>query len=315
MFEVALREIAATERIIIHRHTNPDGDAVGSQVGLKNIILLNYPGKEVYIVGDAARRYSFISGSQTDDIPDSAYSGALAVILDTSASSLVSDGRYTLADSTLRIDHHISREKIADYEVTDTSFESCAGMIAAMAMECKLKIDKTTAYALFCGIVTDSGRFRYDSTSSRTFDAASFLLKQEPDLSDIYRNLYTDDYSNIRLRAQFVMKIRFTEHSVAYIYTDKNELAASGADTFTVSRGMVNTMADIRGVDIWVNFTETDSGVLCEIRSSKYNINPIAQKYGGGGHAKASGATLTSYDEAMQMLADLDRLSSGEKYE
>ena len=79
-------------------------------------------------------------------------------------------------------------------------------------------------------------------------------------------------------------------------------------DTFTVSRGMVGTMSDIRGVDIWVNFTETDSGVLCELRSSRYNINPIAVKYGGGGHAKASGATVKNKEEAMSMLQDLELL-------
>jgi len=69
---------------------------------------------------------------------------------------------------------------------------------------------------------------------------------------------------------------------------------------------MVNTMGDIRGVDIWVNFTETDSGVLAELRSSKFNINPVAVKYSGGGHAKASGATLKDRDEAMRMLEDLN---------
>ena len=73
---------------------------------------------------------------------------------------------------------------------------------------------------------------------------------------------------------------------------------------------MVNTMGDIRGVDSWVNFTETDEGVLCEIRSAKYNINPIAVKHGGGGHAKASGATLKSREEAMELVAELEALAN-----
>ena len=95
---------------------------------------------------------------------------------------------------------------------------------------------------------------------------------------------------------------------MAYIYTTKEELAQYEADTFTISRGMVGTMGDLKGVDIWVNFTETEQGVLCELRSGKYNINPIAVKYGGGGHQKASGATVKDRNEAMQMLADLDRM-------
>ena len=79
--------------------------------------------------------------------------------------------------------------------------------------------------------------------------------------------------------------------------------------TFIVSRGMVNTMSDIKGTDIWVNFTETEEGVLCEIRSAGPNINPIAVKYGGGGHMKASGATVADRETAMQMLHDLDTLA------
>jgi phosphoesterase RecJ-like protein len=165
------------------------------------------------------------------------------------------------------------------------------------------------AKSLYTGMITDSGRFRYDSTTSQTFLTAAYLCEQKFDTNDIYRNLYADDFSHIRLKAEFVLKIKFTEHNVAYIYTTLDEARATGADTFAISRGMVGCMAEIRGVEVWVNFTETEDGVLCEIRSSKYNINPIAVKYGGGGHKKASGATVASREEAMAMLADLDKLT------
>ena len=112
----------------------------------------------------------------------------------------------------------------------------------------------------------------------------------------------------IRMRATFVLRVKFTENRVGYIYTTRDELAATGLDSFTASRGMVGVMSDVRGVNIWVNFTETDAGVLCEIRSNKYNINPVAVKYGGGGHAMASGATLPDRKTAMAMLADLDAM-------
>ena len=104
------------------------------------------------------------------------------------------------------------------------------------------------------------------------------------------------------------MKIQTTPKNVAYIYTTKEELAECGADVFTVSRGMVGTMSDLRGIDVWANFTETEDGILCELRSSRYNINPIAVKYGGGGHAKASGATLATQNDVTAMLADLEAL-------
>ena len=96
---------------------------------------------------------------------------------------------------------------------------------------------------------------------------------------------------------------------MAYIYTTRDEVAECHADVFSISRGMVSTMSELRGIDSWVNFTETENGVLCELRSNRYNINPIAVKYGGGGHAKASGATVADREQAMQMLADLCQLS------
>ena len=134
-------------------------------------------------------------------------------------------------------------------------------------------------------------------------------MEQEFDTNEIFRDLYADDFESKARKAQFILKTQFTPNRVAYIYTTLEELKAMDVSVFTVSRGMVNTMADIKGTGIWVNFTETENGVLCEIRSSGVNINPIAVKYGGGGHAKASGATVPDRATAMNMLQDLDALA------
>lgn len=312
MFEKIISLIEKYDKIIIHRHTNPDGDALGSQIGLKHIIKENYPEKTVYVVGDMTKRYAFMLDQEMDEISDEEYRGALAFILDSGAISLVSDSRYTLAETTVKIDHHLFCEKYADEEIIDTSYESCCGLITALAYESGLKLNPVAAKALYTGMITDSGRFRYDSVGSQTFKMASFLMEQEFSTADIYKNLYADDFSFIRLRAQYVLKIQLTDKNVAYIYTDAEEAKSYGFDNFTLSRGMVNVMGEIRGVDVWVNFTEADSGVLCEIRSSTYNINPVAVKYGGGGHQKASGATLKDRAEAMALLEDLNRIASGE---
>lgn len=308
MFEAILQKIKGYDTIILHRHHKPDGDALGSQVGLKHLLLENFPEKRVYMVGDQPGLYAFIEGAIMDDVPDSEYSNALAVILDCGGANMICDERYRLAAATVRIDHHIFTGKIADEEVIDTSFESCCGQIAQLAMESKLRLTPIAAKALYTGMVTDSGRFRYDSTSSRTHRLAAFLMEQEFDSSEIFRLLYADTYESKRLKALFVLKIQFTEHRTAYIYTIKDEVSELGADLFTISRGMVNVMADMKQVSIWVNFTETDKGVLCELRSNAHNINPIAVKYGGGGHAKASGATVPDKATAMMLLNELDAM-------
>ena len=308
MFEAVLQAIQDAHHIIIHRHGRPDGDAIGSQVGLKHLLLENYPHKPVYMVGDDPGTLGFIEGADMDEIADTLYKGALAMVLDCGSESMVCDNRYTLAAQTVRIDHHLYTGTFTDIEVIDSSFESCCGMIAALAEEAGWALNPTAARALYTGMVTDSGRFRYDGTTARTFRLAAGLVEQDFDRNDLFRNLYADDFAAKRLKAEFILRIQFTPRRVAYIYTTAEEAAATGKDIFSISRGMVGTMGDIKGTDIWVNFTEADGGVLCEIRSSKYNINPIAVKYGGGGHAKACGATVPDRETAMRMLEDLDHL-------
>ena len=308
MFEQILLAIRAHDRIILHRHKNPDGDAMGSQIGLKHLILENFPGKEVLMVGDSAGRYGFMEDSVMDEVADEAFADALCIILDCSATHLISDERYSLAKTTARMDHHLFCGQIAQLEAVDSSRESCCGLIAKMAKENGLALNPLAAKSLYTGMITDSGRFRYDSVDAETLSLASFLRQQSFDTESIYRGLYAEDLRYLQSKAKFLLKIQVSEGGVAYIYTDAQEVAALDMDIFSISRGMVGTMSDIRGVDIWVNFTESDRGVLCELRSSRYNINPIAVRYGGGGHAKASGACVADRETAMNMLRDLERL-------
>ena len=303
--------IKAHETIVIHRHTHPDGDALGSQIGLKHIILANFPDKNVYLTGDEAGRYAFMAGSVMDDVPEDVFPQALCIILDTSAPHLISDDRYLNAKALCRIDHHLFCGEIAPVEVVDSTFESCCGLITSLCEAHSLRLTPAAATALYTGMVTDSGRFRYDSTNARTMRLAGLLLEQGVDTNELYRNLYASDWDQLRLRAEYTLKVQFTPRRVAYIYTTQQELEATGADEFTISRGMVGVMSDIRGVDIWANFTETHRGILCELRSSRFNINPIAVKYGGGGHAKAS-ATLENRETVQAMLTDLDAMMEGD---
>ncbi len=307
MFEPLCALIEAYDTIILHRHKNPDGDAIGSQIGLKLLLKKNYPEKQVMAVGDGAGRYGFVRESAMDTVEDSAYTNALAIILDVSSPALISDERYTLAAKTARVDHHLFCGAIAETEIIDSSYESCCGLITALAMECNWRMPVLSAEALYTGMVTDSGRFRYDCTSSQTFRLASYLMEQPIDTNTLFSNLYAMDYEQVQLHARFALKIQFTPHHVAYIYTTKEEVAELGGDAFSISRGQVNVMADIKDVYIWVNFTETEQGVLCELRSNRININPVAVAFGGGGHQKASGATVADRETAMRMLEMLDQ--------
>ena len=308
VFEKALEIIKAYNCIIIHRHSNPDGDALGAQVGLFELIKDNFPHKEVYMVGDESDRFHFIVGREMDRVDSSLFSSSLSIILDTSAPHLISDDRWREAKETLRMDHHLFIEKIADFEVVDSTYESICGLIADFAKTMELKVSSSAAKALYTGLVTDSGRFLYDSVSPRTHLLAAFLLEKGFDRNEIYRNLYVEDLESVKRRLSFMERIKFTYKNVAYVYSTNEDVKKMGVSPFSVSRGMVNTMANLKGVHVWANFTEDGDKVLCELRSDSLDINKIALKYGGGGHLKASGATLDSREEAEKMLRDLDLL-------
>jgi len=309
MYENILSRIKEFDAIIIHRHSRPDGDAMGSQIGLREAIKTTFPEKTVLAPGDVSDRYSFCG--DVDLVPDHLYSEALVFVLDTSEEYMISDRRYAQGKYIIKIDHHLTKGEFGNEQLVNTEFESCAGLVADIIFQTGLKLNSQGAKALFAGIVTDSGRFRYDSVTSRTFEIVAKLLKHDFQISEVYNNLYIEELKTVRLRAKFTLSFQLTPANVAYMKNTAKDIKEYESDVPTISRGMVNTMSGIKGIDIWVNFTEDETAktVIAEIRSSKYNINEVAVKYGGGGHQLASGATLKSFEEADAMLLDLDAIA------
>ena len=307
MYKQFLKKIKEYGTIIIHRHGRPDGDALGSQIGLKEAILATYPYKKVYAIGDINSKLTFIG--DVDTIEDSVYNNALVIVLDSSDTNMINDERYKLGRFIIKVDHHISNCNYGDLNIVDTSEISCASLLAKIIFSNNMKLTSHGARALFTGIVTDSGRFRYSGVSSETFTIASKLLKYDFDFNEIYNNLYVEDLEIVKLRAEMVSKFKISEKGVAYLFNSQEDIKKYNTDIFTISRGMVNVMAGIKGIDIWANFTEEENKkVIVELRSSKYNVNQIAVKYGGGGHKFASGATVEGLHVIEDIIKDLESI-------
>lgn len=308
MFNEIYNKIKEYDTIIIHRHSRPDGDALGSQLGLKEAILATFPTKCVKVVGDMIDRYSWFG--KMDDVEDSLYDNALVIVCDSGAEKLISDERYNKGKYLIKIDHHLPQDDYGDIMYVDTSRESCAGVIAEMIMNTPLEMNSLAANHLFSGIVTDSGRFRYAQTNSKTFEIASYLMNYDIKTEYIYNKIYTEKLENVKLRAKLVSKFEVTPNGVAYLINTKEDVKEYGLSIFDISRGMVNIMGGIEGINIWSNFTQTDSGeVYCEIRSNGANINKVAVKFGGGGHLQASGCTLEDISLVSKVIEELENVA------
>lgn len=311
-----LNKIKEYKKIIIHRHSNPDLDALGSQIGLKETLKANFPDKEIYAVGDM-NRFTFLG--EMDNISDEVFEGALSIICDVAVSSMISDYRYFNANEVIVIDHHQNETNLslADkefnkplYRYVDTSVAACCAIVADMIKEWNLVLPANAATALYGGIVTDSGRFQYGNNLAPLFRSSAYLVDNGANPQFIYRNLYVETLDSRLMKNYFQSKMQLTKNNVAYMINDKDVFEKFDVDTFTVSRGMVNLMAGIDTVKIWANFTyDRETGkVICEFRSRDIVIVDIAKKYGGGGHANACGATIDNFDVVKDVLNDFDKL-------
>jgi phosphoesterase RecJ-like protein len=307
MYDNILKKIQEYDKIVIHRHIQPDLDAYGSQLGLKELILDNFEDKDVRVVGDKSA-LDFL-GSM-DDIDDAFYNEALAIVTDVAGADRVSDQRFKLAAETMVIDHHRNDTDFADHFFRDFDQIATCQILTDMAMQKQLHVSKKAATFLFAGLVTDSGRFLYQQTTTLTFQSAAFLSEKGADVQWVYKNLYVEDLNFKKLKGYFINYFSTTQHNVAYMKNERSLKEKYNVTTFTVSRGMVNQMSNITGIPVWANFTEDDDGLIyCELRSSKESIVQIAKKYGGGGHALACGCMVNTWNETDMILSDLDKIA------
>lgn len=311
LVEELFNKIEKYDTIIIHRHSRPDLDALGSQRGLALVLKEAYPTKKIYMVGDMSSRYAFLG--KMDEITDAVYQNALVIITDVSVRSMVSDYRYELAKEVVIIDHHKNPSDITDQVICDPTKIAVSELIAELLIERNFKISCMAATAFYGGIVTDSGRFQYGETSGNTLKIAGTLLDLGADKEFIYRNIYTETLAERQMKNWFANRFEVTKNGVAYLKNDKEVFEKWNVEFFNISRGMVGVMAGIKEIPIWCNFTVdlANNIIVGEFRSRELSIVDIAKKYGGGGHDLACGASLKDWNEVDLVIHDFDELLGG----
>ena len=306
--QIILNKIKEYDRIVIFRHKRPDGDAVGSTLGLRGILRLTYPEKEIVVNNTDYSDYVGFLGDEDEAKPDEFYAEALGIVIDTATEDRVSNPRYALCRELCKIDHHIPKESYGDYQWVEEHRSSSCEMIAAFyaAFRDELKIDVESATRIYAGMVTDSGRFRFRSVSGDTLRLAGMLLDAGVDTDHLYANLYMKEFHTLRFQSYVYEHMKMTGHGVAYVCINRSARKRLGL-TFEEACNAVGYMDSIKGSLIWIAFIQADDGsVRVRLRSRFVTISEVAEKYSGGGHACASGATVHSRKELKALLADAD---------
>lgn len=312
MKEQILESIKNYETIIIHRHVRPDPDAYGSQFGLTEVLKASFPDKKVYAVGEEDPSLTFLS--RVDHINDDVYQGALVIVCDTANQARISDSRYTLGDKLIKIDHHPNEEPYGDLLWVDTSASSVSEMIYELYVHGKdkgLKMSDEAARLLYAGIVGDTGRFLFPSTTEKTFAYAGELIHYDFSRTNIYDKMYELKPNIVKLNGYILQNFKLHSNGAASMRIPKNLLEEYNAAPSEAS-SLVGSLGNAAGIKAWVFFIEEESQIRVRLRSKGPVINVIAKMFNGGGHPLASGATIYSWEEAEKVIEELERVCGKE---
>lgn len=313
MKEKILETIKEYETIIIHRHVRPDPDAYGSQGGLAEILKASFPEKKIYTVGKEEKSLNYLR--RLDIIPDETYQGSLVIVTDTANMERICDDRYRLGEKLIKIDHHPNEDPYGDLLWVDTGASSCSEMVYDFFIkEAELTMSDEAAKLLYAGIVGDTGRFLYPSTTEKTFSYAGELIKFNFSRTDLLNKMNELPPNIVKLNGYVLQNFKMDENGAASMVLDKNLLKEYDAKPSDASL-LVSELNCVAGIKAWVFFIEEEDQIRVRLRSKGPVINVLARKYNGGGHPLAAGASIYSWDDKEHVWNDLVEICSKDQVE
>ena len=306
MFKQIFKTIKKYDKIVIARHIGVDPDALASQIALRDSIRLTFPEKKVYAIGTSSNRFSYIG--KLDKMED--FSDSLLIVCGTPDKRRIDGADPDNYKYSIKIDHHPFIEKFADIEYIDDTASSACQIVMELIENTKLECNKEIAEVLYYGLVSDSERFMFSNSTSKTFALVStYLEKYQFDITKIYKNLYLRPLSEIRLKGYISTNMIVTDNGVAYIDITDDIQHKLGVDA-AAPGNMVNSFNFINEVLVWATITEDikNGQIRMSIRSRGPEINKIAEKHNGGGHKLASGVKTATFEQAHEVIKDLDEL-------
>lgn len=302
------KEIKKHKRIVLARHIGPDPDALGSTLGLKEIILNTFPNKEVYVVGTPAAKHKYLG--ELDIFDESLYEDSLLIVLDTPDIKRVDGVDPTRFKKKIKIDHHPIVDEYCDIEYVVDNASSASELVIELVYNTPLKMNKEGAEKLYIGLISDTNRFLYSYTNERTFYLVSWLLKKTNiDITSLYKKMYIMPIGEKKLQAYVILNMSITDNKLGYLVLDQEKLDELETDAATMTN-IVNYLNYTEEMISWVicAYDKNTDKIRASIRSRGPVINEVATHYNGGGHIYASGARLNDYNEVDSLIKELDKV-------
>ena len=292
------------DTIAVFRHINPDGDALGSQIGMALALRKRYPNKTVYLLGEDNHNYSIYEKMDSPEV----LVDFLAIVVDSATQDRVDDQRFLEAAKIIKIDHHPEVDPYGDLQIVDVDRGSACEIVTDLLLANDFVVDEVNANILLSGILTDTQRFSIENTSAKTFRSAANLIDCGADVAKLNADLFSQDARTWTLRRRLQNEVQF-DGALAYAIIDQSildELGILDRD----AKMFVNMMAGIKEYNVWALFSQDEAGLFSgSLRSRTHTINELALEYNGGGHRLASGVKSLTPDTMGELIAKLKEIA------
>ena len=290
--------IKSSKKILLLSHMNPDGDTLGSMCALYSMIYKRFKVKaDMNVVSNIPYNYKFLPNvNLAERYFDKSLVYDLVITLDVAAIDRVMDSKilFDKAKCTVNIDHHKTNPKFGDYQIIEPDASSCGEVLFNYFKENNWELTEDAAICLYTAIMTDTGNFRFENTSAKTFRAAADLVEAGANPNYIYKKCYETKTKNFVMFQNYcVNKAVFLEdNKIAYTTVYKKDLEKfSAGDDFT--DGIAETLRAIDTTEVSFVVKEVDTKLTkVSMRSKKADVAKVCMEFGGGGHTFAAGCTI-----------------------
>lgn len=304
-----LHAIRSRQRFLLASHARPDGDALGSLLGLRLILLGMGKQADILVNGEIPAHYRYLPGSGTVRLtstvpPTPAWDAAILLECSSFARTHISGWQDYFS---INIDHHYTGRPFADVNWIDPDACATAEMIYHLGCAAGVTITEPIATCLYTGILADTGSFSFPNTSAHTLDVAAELARLGANPHRIACTMYLS-YPEAKMRMlSAALQNLHVEKPLAWMWVTEADLKGSGAREED-AEGLVNYALGMEGVEVAAFFRPTAGGYRVSLRSKDgFEVSPIAEEFGGGGHRQASGFSQPGPLESV-MLRVLGRI-------
>lgn len=290
-----LEEVKKAEKIVILTHEHPDGDAIGSSLAMYHALKAFGKNPDV-IIPVHSKVFNCLPGVEDIKTESNIENYDLAISLDCATIKMLNGfvNYFENAKVKVCIDHHSTNTMFGDYNYVNPAAPACAQILLVILEYFGIEMTKEIGTCILTGIITDTGGFKYQGVTAETFEFVAWLLNKGVNVSSIYRQvLEVKTKPNFELHRIANNRVEFFEDGkIAYTYITAEDEAKVGAESGD-HEGIVDIGRCVEGVEVSIFIRQTEKGCKISLRSNDYvNVADACAIFGGGGHARAAGATI-----------------------